>query len=359
VRFDRQAVFWLGVFVLFVALLFVFRAILLPFVAGMAIAYVLDPLARWFERQGLSRLAATFTIMLLSLVILVLALLVIVPVVAQEIGAFIVRIPDYVERLQGLLASLLDTRLARFFGLDPDAIRSSLTGFLNRGTTFLLAILGSLWSGGRAAVQALSLLIITPVVAFYLLHDWDRLIVYLDGLLPLDHAGKIRGIARDIDRTLAGFVRGQGLICLTLGLYYGIGLALIGLNFGFLLGFTAGLISFVPFVGSTLGLLIATGIAFAQYWPEWMPIALTVALFLAGQVLEGNILQPRLMATRIGLHPVWVIFALLAFGLLFGFVGLMIAIPAAAATGVLVRYALARYRESVIYRGADSPGGGP
>lgn len=354
-KVDRQGLFWLAALVLFVLFLFVFQSILLPFVAGMAIAYILDPLARWFQRRGFSRLMATLTILVLFAIVFVLALLVIVPLLISEISAFITSLPELIERLQTLFASLLDSRVARFFGIDPETIKTSFSRFMSEGSTWLAAVLSSLWSGGLALIEVVSLLVITPVVAFYLLHDWDRFVAFVDGMLPLDHAGEIRQIGRDIDRTMATFVRGQGLICITLAVVYALGLTLIGLNFGFLIGFFSGLFSFIPFVGSVLGLIVAGAVAIAQFWPEWTPIIMVAAVFIVGQVLEGYVLQPWLTGTNIGLHPVWLIFALFAFGLLFGFVGLMIAVPAAAAIGVVVRYAVARYRESLIYRGNPPP----
>ena len=210
-----------------------------------------------------------------------------------------------------------------------------------------------MWTGGQAIVAVFSLVVVTPVVAFYLLYDWDRVIARIDGLLPRDYADEIRGVATEIDRTIAAFIRGQGLTCLILALFYATALGSIGLNSGFLIGFAAGLLSFIPFVGSTLGVVVSGSVALVQFWPEWPMIVATVAVFLVGQGLEGYVLQPRLIGQNVGLHPVWVLFALFAFGLLFGFVGLMIAIPAAAAVGVLVRYGVRRYLASPFYRGSE------
>jgi predicted PurR-regulated permease PerM len=184
-----------------------------------------------------------------------------------------------------------------------------------------------------------------------MLYDWDRMVARVDSWLPRDHADEIRKIARDIDDVIAAFVRGQGLVSLTLAFVYAAGLVLIGLNFGLLIGLAAGLLSFIPFVGATVGFVVSLAVAIVQFWPDWIWILATVAVFVVGQSLENYVLQPRLIGDNVGLHPVWVMFALFAFGYLFGFVGVMIAIPAAAAVGVLVRYALARYLESPIYRG--------
>ena len=355
-RFRRQALFWLGAFVAFVVVLVVFRTILLPFLAGLALAYFLDPVADWLERRGLGRLAATLVILVGFLLLFTAALLGVIPVLVDQTGQFIERFPEYVSRIQALFLSSEGGWLRRIVGEPSAAIEENLKAVLTQGASFMSTLLASIWSGGRALIDVISLFIVTPVVAFYLLLDWDRMVKRVDALLPRDHLGTIRQIARDIDSAVAGFVRGQGTVCLLLGLFYAIGLSLIGLNFGLLLGLIAGLISFIPFVGSIVGLVISVGVALFQFWPDgdYLRIALTAIIFFAGQFLEGNILQPKLVGDRIGLHPVWLMFALFAFGLLFGFTGLLIAVPASAALGVLVRFAISRYLDSDLYRGHDS-----
>ena len=222
---------------------------------------------------------------------------------------------------------------------------------MTQGSGYIGAFLASLWSGGRAVFSVLSLLIITPVVAFYLLLDWEKVVATVDGWIPLQHRDTVRGLARDIDAAIAGFVRGQAVICLILAVFYAIGLTLTGLNFGFLIGLMTGLLSFIPFVGAGTGFLVAAIVAIAQFWPDWTSIAMVVGVFLVGQVLEGYVLSPKLVGAKVGLHPVWMMFSLIAFGYLFGFVGLLIAIPLAATIGVLLRFALRKYLESPIYTG--------
>ena len=348
---QRQLLFWLVALVVLVLFLLVFRQILLPFVAGMALAYALDPVADWFQRRGFSRLAATLTIVVLFVVIFVAVLLLIVPVLVNQLADFIERIPTYSERVQNLFAWALNSRLARALGIDVETIRSSLGSLVSQGTTWFTAVLSSLWNGGQALVGAVSVLVVTPVVAFYLLYDWDRMVAVVNSWIPRDHVEEVRRLARDMDATTAAFVRGQGLVCLTLGIIYAIGLMIVGLNFGLLIGVGAGLLSFVPYLGFTIGFVLSIVVALVQFLPNWLPVGGVVLVFIIGQAIEGYVLQPRLIGTRVGLHPVWLLFALFAFGLLFGFVGLLIAIPAAAAVGVLIRYALSRYLTSPIYRG--------
>ena len=354
-RFRRQAIFWLLAFAALVAVLIVFRTILLPFLAGMALAYFLDPVADWLERRGLGRLGATLLILVGFLLLFVAILLGVIPVLANQTAQFIERLPDYISRLQAVFLASENSWLRRIVGEPSVAIEENLKEVLTQGASFLSTLLASIWSGGRALVDLLSLFVVTPVVAFYLLLDWDRMIEKVDALLPRDHVHTIRAIARDVDSSVAGFVRGQGTVCLILGAIYGIGLTLVGLNFGLLIGLVAGLISFIPYVGSIVGLVMAVGVALVQFWPEgeYLRIGLVLAVFFAGQFFEGNILQPKLVGGRVGLHPVWLMFALFAFGSLFGFTGLLIAVPASAALGVLVRFAVARYEESEVYRGHD------
>jgi predicted PurR-regulated permease PerM len=222
---------------------------------------------------------------------------------------------------------------------------------LTSGFGLLTTVFKSIWSSGMALVSVVSLFVVTPVVAFYMLLDWDRMVATVDGWVPRDHVQTVRQIATDINTAAAGFVRGQGTLCLVLGCMYAIGLTLTGLNFGVLIGLFAGLISFIPYVGSLTGLVLAVGVAFVQFWPDWIMVVAVACVFFVGQFIEGNILSPKLVGKSVGLHPVWLMFALFAFGALFGFVGLLIAVPAAAAIAVLVRFAIARYLESPLYKG--------
>jgi predicted PurR-regulated permease PerM len=205
---------------------------------------------------------------------------------------------------------------------------------------------------GLALVNLLSLLFLTPVVTFYLLRDWERVVNAIDSALPLDHADTIRRLAHESNAAIAGYLRGQALVCITLGSIYAIGLSLVGLQFGLVIGLIAGAISFIPFVGTFVGAVMALGMALVQFPPDWWGVAKVAAVFLFGQALEGNVLSPKLVGDRVGLHPVWIMFALLAGGSIFGFTGVLIAVPVAAVIGVIVRHLLHRYRESAIYRGS-------
>ncbi len=348
---QRQILFWIGALAAFILFLVVFRTVLLPFIAGMAVAYALDPLADWFERRGIGRMAASLIILVLFVVLLVLMFVLFVPILANQMAGFIERIPTYAQQLQALANSLLSTRVGELFRVDAAQLQSSMGQVMSQAASWLSTLLKSIWSGGSALIDVVSLLVVTPVVAFYMLVDWDRMVATIDSWIPRDHVETVRMLARDCDRAIAGFVRGQGLVCLILGSFYGIGLAVLGLNFGLLIGLGAGLLSFIPYVGTTIGFVVSVGVALVQFWPDWYWIGAVVGVFLIGQFFEGNILQPRLVGASVGLHPVWLMFALFAFGVLFGFVGLLIAVPASAAIGVLVKFMIARYLTSPIYRG--------
>lgn len=348
---QRQIFFWLLVLVGFIAFLLVFSSILLPFLAGMALAYFLDPVADRLERLGLSRLMATIAILVAFVVVLALSLMIIVPLVVTQAAEFIQKMPGYITRLQEFVTDSQSTLLPDWLAGQMTTIKQNSAKLLEQGASFLGTLFQQIWNSGLALLNILSLFVITPVVAFYLLLDWDRMVDRVDSWIPRDYVEVVRQIARDMNTTIAGFVRGQGSLCLILGLYYGIGLTMVGLNFGLLIGLFAGMISFIPYVGSLVGLVLALGVALVQFWPDYVWILLVLAVFFSGQFLEGNILQPKLVGKSVGLHPVWLMFALLAFGALFGFVGLLVAVPAAAAIGVLVRFGIQRYLDSDLYHG--------
>jgi predicted PurR-regulated permease PerM len=349
--FKQQVIFWVATFVLVVTLLWLLSEILLPFVAGMALAYLLNPLTNRLERFGISRwLAALMIVGVVVLVIILLALL-IVPILANQLAALISSIPGYVTRLQQLLVDPEWPWLRQIIGTD-DASKT-ISDLVSQGSGWLATFVRSLWSGGRALVSIFSLVIVTPVVAFYLICDWPHVLVTIEKWIPLQHRDTVITLAREIDAAIAGYVRGQTGVCLILGSFYAVSLSLVGLNFGLLIGLISGLITFIPYLGSMTGLILSVGVAVAQFWPEWTWIMAVLGIFLVGQFVEGNILAPKFVGENIGLHPVWLMFAMFAFGYLFGFVGLLVAVPLAAAMGVLLRFALRQYLASPLYTGGN------
>jgi predicted PurR-regulated permease PerM len=349
--FRTQAIFWIGALLALLLFLWVFSDILLPFIMGMALAYLLDPLADGLERSGMSRFWATITIVVLTVLILTLVAIIAVPLLAAQLAGFLERLPSYATELQALGNRFFQTRIGQFFRTQGSS--PNIDQIVSQAVAWIGTVVASVWAGGQALISIISLIVVTPVVAFYLLFDWDHMLERVDALLPREHAETIRTIGRDIDTAIAAFIRGQGAVCLFLGLFYAISLSVIGLNFGFLIGCTAGVISFIPFVGSIVGFLLSVGVAVVQFWPDWQWIVVVVGIFAVGQFIEGNILQPRLVGSSIGVHPVWLMFALFAFGSLFGFVGVLLAVPVTAAIGVLVRFAVGRYRVSALYLERD------
>lgn len=293
---------------------------------------------------------AVVVITLVALLIFALLVLLIIPLLISQAGALIDTAPALFSRLQTWLTERFPQAMD-----EGSTIRAQLAaigdGIQSRGGALLEGVLSS----AATLINVLVLLVVVPVVAFYLLLDWDNMVARIDDLLPRDHAPTIRQIARDIDKTLASFIRGQGTVCLVMGIFYAVGLMLTGLNFGLVVGAIAGLITFIPYIGALIGGALAIGLALFQFWGEWVWIGAVAGVFALGQFLEGNIITPRLVGNSVGLHPVWLIFALSVFGALFGFVGLLVAVPVAAVIGVLIRFVISRYKAGPLYQGLDTP----
>ncbi len=347
---NLQMRFWLIVLVVLIVALWLLSEILLPFVFGLAIAYLLTPTVDRLQRMGVPRLAGSLLLITLVVLAFVLVVLLVAPLLGGQLASFIDNIPGYVTRLQTVISDPSRPWLQKIIGegLNTD---KSMSDLMTQGVGWITAFLRSLWSGGRALVSLFSLVVVAPVVAFYLTYDWHRMIATVDAWVPVRHRVTVRRLAREVDAAISGFVRGQTAVCLILGSFYAVALTVAGLNFGMLIGLVSGLITFVPYVGSLTGLVLSLGVAVAQFWPEWTSIATVLAIFVIGQFIEGNVLAPKLVGESVGIHPVWLIFALLAFGYLFGFVGLLVAVPLAATIGVLARFALKQYLASPVYTG--------
>ncbi|WP_116597320.1 AI-2E family transporter [Primorskyibacter marinus] len=341
-----QLRYWGAAATVLVLLLWFLGDVLLPFVLGGAIAYFLDPVADRLERAGCSRPLATGIITVVAIIIFVLMALLVIPTLVQQT----VQLFEVAPRLFQELQNFLTDRFPSLMDQDS-AIRQSLSGLgetiRDRGGELLNTVLTS----AASILNIVLLFVIVPVVAVYLLLDWDNMIARLDELLPRDHASTIRQLARDIDKTLAGFIRGMGTVCLVLGVYYAVALMLVGLQFGLVVGVVAGFLTFIPYIGAIFGGALAIGLALFQFWGEWVWIAAVAAIFFLGQFIEGNFLTPKLVGNSVGLHPVWLLMALSVFGALFGFVGMLVAVPVAAALGVLARFGVSQYKHSILYRG--------
>lgn len=339
---------WTLILVLFCVGIYTLRSVLLPFVAGIVLGYLFDPLATKFEKWGMGRTLATILVFIVVVLVAVPSFIMIFSVVDSQLTTFVEAAPEYIssfiKRAEPIVLDLHDKFPSLELNTLPEMIKNNLTTGMQFGAKLLKGII----SNGFALINLLSLLLITPVVAFYMLRDWDAFVKKVDNLLPRKSKNTIREQFRLIDKALSGFIRGQVSVCVILGLYYSLGLHFVGLELGLLVGFLAGIISFIPYVGSISGFLISIILALAQFG-DMTKIIEVVAVFVIGQFVEGNFLTPKLVGDNIGLHPVWVMFALLAGGVLLGFLGLMIAVPVAAIIGVLSRYAINNYKKSNLY----------
>ncbi|SMX49450.1 AI-2E family transporter [Maliponia aquimaris] len=347
-----QLKYWGIAAAVFSVVLWFLGDVLLPFILGGAIAYCLDPIADWLERVGLSRAAATAVIAVCGVVLFVVMTLAIIPLLVQQALALFNLAPQLFRDLEAFL-------LERFPSIvnEDSVTRTTLIQLgdtiRQKGVEVVNAALGSVGS----ILNVVALFLIVPVVAIYLLLDWDRMVAQVDTLVPLDHKPMIRRLATEIDRVLAGFIRGMGSVCLILGTYYALMLWLVGLQFGPVVGVIAGVLTFIPYVGAIVGGALAIGLALFQFWGEWWWILAVYAIFQSGQFVEGNILTPNLVGSSVGLHPVWLLLALSVFGSLFGFVGLLVAVPLAAALGVVARFLAGQYLGSRLFLGlaAEEP----
>jgi predicted PurR-regulated permease PerM len=346
--------FWLGGFGAFIVLLYLLRGILLPFVAGMAIAYFLDPVVGRLRRIGVSRLLSTAVITLSFFALMVVSLVLLIPVIEDQIVGFAHRVPDYINAVAGRVEPLVRDILQRLSPGDVERLRSSVSGYAGTAVTWTVQLLREVLTGGLAVVNVLSLIFITPIVTFYLLRDWNGVTCRMDLWLPRDHAATIRLQLDEINRTLAGFVRGQAMVCLAMSIFYAAGLTILGVDLGLVIGLGSGILVFVPYLGHLVGLVISVSVAFAQTGTWSLPGAATI-LFGVGLAIEGYVLTPKLVGDKIGLHPVWILFSLLAGGAIAGFVGVLLAVPMAAVIGVLVRFGLERYMGSPLYNGTPTP----
>jgi predicted PurR-regulated permease PerM len=358
---ERQLMLW-GLTILgLAATLYLLSPVLAPFVAGTALGYLLDPVADRMQRWGVSRLGAALLLLSAFIAFVVTALVILLPILTHQLAGFLTALPGYLQTLHGLVIEWSARFSSDYFkefleryGLGVPSLNFDVEKYFNdlasQGAALIGDFLKSLIWRGYALINVVSLIVITPVVAFYMLLDWDHMLQIIDDLVPPRHREDVRLLARDIDRALAGFVRGQSLVCLFLGVWYAVGLSAIGLNFGFLIGVIAGFLSFIPYVGSITAFVLSIIISIVQAWPHInLPIE-AIAIVTTGLIMDGYVLSPRLVGASVGLHPVWIMFALLAFGALFGFTGLIVAVPVAAALGALMRFIARRYRASALYR---------
>ncbi len=351
----QQATWWGAALAILVLALVMLEEVLLPYLVGLAIAYLLDPVADRLEKFGCSRFWATAIISTASLLFVLAGLVVLIPLLLQQFSEFALFVPELFSSFREFSTPILQRYAPNLLSTDFDILAS--IGRIGDLTSSLASnIAAQALSIGVGAINALLFLLVVPVVVVYMLADWDLAIAKIRNWLPRDHAEELVELFAEVDLALAGFVRGQLTVCGILAVYYAVLLEVCGLKFGLVVGVVAGALSFIPFVGSIAGGILAIGLAVFQFWQDPLWIGLVAVVFLSGQLIEQNFLTPRLVGKSVGLHPVWLLFALSSFGSLFGFAGLLVAVPAAAAVGVFFRYGIRRYLSSRLHLGRDWDG---
>lgn len=347
----EKLVLWISATIFLFIFLYYIRSILLPFVVALITAYFLDPAADKLEKYGLSRFASTLTITIIFFLVTISCSLLMMPLIYEQLLGLLDKIPEYTRSIQNDLLPAFSSIMNK---IDPDAI-GNIQNSVKDVSKFALKIVGdilkSIWASGVAVLNLLSLLFITPIVTFYVLRDWDVMMDKISSWLPQKHKDVILEQFRLIDITLSGYIRGQTNVCLLLGTFYAIGLMLAGLDFGLVIGLTTGILSFIPYVGLLVGMSVGLCVAFVQFGglEGLSSIAIVAGIFVIGQVIEGNFVSPKLVGDKVGLHPVWIMFGMLAGAALFGFVGVLISVPVTSILGVLMRFVLAKYLDSSLY----------
>lgn len=346
---------WWGVLFLVVigGLIYLLDAVLMPFIAGMILAYLADPLTNQFQRWGMNRPLAVSSVFLVLLIVLVVSLLILIPLLVQQLKQLGEAIPGIFNWVENTLAPQVQEWTGYDLTIELTNARETLVENWRDAGGYLAQALGQIGRSGMAFVSWITYVALIPVVTFYLLLDWNRLLDNIANLVPRQWADDTFRLARRCDEVLSSFLRGQLLVMLCLGIIYAVGLTLMGLNFGLLIGFVSGLVSIVPFLGFIVGLVIALVVALFQY-ATWWAVLGVIVVFSIGQMAESVILQPKLLGDKIGLHPVAVIFAVLAGGNLFGLTGVLLALPVAAVILVLLKEVKIRYQHSELYNDQNS-----
>lgn len=346
---KNQAIFWSSAFALFLLFVFVFKAVLLPFVLGFAIAYLLNPLIHHLGKVGIGRAPAALLILFVFFVLVIGFLAAILPLAYDQFLQLSNDLPGYIDGIWAWLQPLSE-RVQGFTGQagaqDFQALfKEHISSAFNVGTGLVKSVV----AGGQAFMDLISVTIFTPIVAYFVMKEWDHISQWVVDLMPRDQKNTIMDLLKQIDTKLSGFIRGQITVAFILGLAYAIALTVAGLKYGFLIGLMAGLLSVIPMVGSAVGLFVSILVAWFQSG-DWMFVLIIACIFFAGQLIEGNFLTPKLVGKNVGMHPLWVFFALLAGGALFGILGMFLAVPVAAVIGVLLAFAIAQYKASAYYK---------
>ena len=344
----KVILFWGSALLIFLGFVWLFNDILLPFVLGIVIAYLLNPLLKRFSTSGIKRGAAAALLVTVFYISLFALFIIIIPILVRESGELIERLPEYTDRIFAMMQPYTE-RLQRY--VDVGTVEDAKNYFkdnIGKLLTISGGITGGIAAGSKAFITFLTFLVLTPLVSFFMMKEWPAMTKWTQSLIPRRHEATVNDLLDQIDKKLAGFIRGQLTVAVMLGLIYAVALSIAGLNFGFLIGIGAGILSIIPLVGSTVGLIVAVAVAWFQSG-ELSYVGIIAAIFIVGQIVEGNILSPKLLGDSVGLHPLWILFALMAGGALFGILGMLLAVPIASIVGVLSGFAISRYKKSSLY----------
>ncbi len=341
--------FWGSATALLLGFVWLFNDILTPFALGISIAYLLNPLVNFFVRMKIPRLVSVGLILVSFFAFVAIIVTLAAPLLYREAAALGQSIPGYIDRLIEVANPYLLMAQERLGGDYATYIKDFLQDNISKIMHLSGGVANGIASGGHMVVGFVTTLVLTPLVAFFMMLEWPAVTKWVDDLIPKRNENMIKDLLKQIDGKISGFVRGQIMVAFLLGVLYAIALTIAGLDYGFLIGITAGLLSIIPMVGSTVGLLISVIVAWFQMG-EWDYVAIIAAIFITGQIIEGNILTPKLVGDSVGLHPLWVMFALMAGGSLFGILGMLLAVPVAAIIGVLLSFSILQYKKSPLYK---------
>lgn len=352
VKSSAGLFFWGVVFAGLGAVVWVLGDMLTPFILGLSIAYLLNPVVEKMKRFRVRRWAAALIILSAFLIFVAILLALIIPLAYNQLSALAVAMPGYVDAATMYMEPYI-ARLQSWIGAQsPENLQTMVKENVGQVVNVGGGLVAGLALGGQALVNFITILVLTPLVAFFMMQEWPRMTAFVQHLYPQEHEAVIDDLFRQIDTKLSGFIRGQLTVAFVLGALYAVALSLAGLNYGFLIGLSAGILSIVPMVGSTVGLVVSLAVAWFQSG-DWSYMGVIAAIFIAGQIFEGNFLTPKLVGDSVGLHPLWVLFALMAGGSLFGILGMLLAVPVAAIIGVLGGFGILVYKNSAFYRKSD------
>ena len=350
----NQALFWSLSFLGFLSFIYIFKSILLPFVLGIAVAYLLNPLVNAFRTAGIGRKLATFSILGGFLFVVAALLAVLAPVLSKQMTQLINDFPQYLDQVNQALTPYAQKVSALLGQENSEDIQGFLKDQSGMAINIAQNIAGGLAKGGQLFFDLVSVIVLMPVVAYFMMVEWNTMTDWVKDLMPRDHKKTILNLLSQMDQKISGFVRGQISVAVILAVLYAVALTIAGLKYGFLIGLVSGLLAIIPMVGSVIGLIVSVGVAWFQSG-DLTFVAIIAGIFLAGQLLEGNVLSPKIVGESVGMHPLWVFFALMAGGSLFGILGMLLAVPVAAVAGVLLAFGIAQYKLSALYKGKVKP----